>query len=32
MAKKMLAKGKSLDEITEFTDLSKEQIEKLKSS
>ena len=32
MAKKMLLKNKSIDEIVEFTDLTKEQIEKLKSS
>jgi len=31
MAKKMLMKNKSIDEIVEFTDLTKEQIEKLKS-
>ena len=30
MAKKMLLKNKSIDEIVEFTDLTKEQIEKLK--
>jgi len=32
IAKKMLIKGKDIAEIVEFTDLSKEQIEKLKSS
>jgi len=32
IAKKMLIKGKDIAEIIEFTDLSKEQIEKLKSS
>jgi predicted transposase/invertase (TIGR01784 family) len=32
IARKMLAKGTSSDEIVELTDLSKEQIEKLKSS
>jgi len=31
MAKKMLAKGKDLEEIIEFTELSKEEIVKLKS-
>lgn len=30
MARKMLAKGKAIDEIIEFTELTKEQIQKLK--
>ncbi|WP_395477113.1 hypothetical protein [Rickettsia endosymbiont of Pantilius tunicatus] len=30
IAKKMLIRGKPLDEIIEFTDLTKEEIEKLK--